>query len=88
MTYYVTKYALTEGVIVIPRDRAELFADGTAIKWGRWSLTAHGKGKDWHDTRESAEKRVEQMKARKRASLHKSLAKLDQPVKFKEWAGE
>ena len=86
--YYVTKYALTDGVLMVRRDKCELFADGTALKWGRWMATAHGNGKEWHETRESAEKRVEVIKERKRASIAKSLAKLDKPIKFREWVQE
>ena len=39
--------------------------------------TAHGEGKDWHRTKESAVKRAENMRAAKIASMRKSIAKLE-----------
>jgi hypothetical protein len=74
MKVYVTKYALTTGIMEVD---AELFANGNAVKWGEYFQAAHGEGKDWHRTRESALKRCELMRARKIKTLRESIAKLE-----------
>ena len=73
MKVYITKYALTEGILEV---EAELFADGRAVKWDQWS-TAHGEGKEWHRTREGAKVRADVMRNRKIKSMRESIAKLE-----------
>ena len=79
--YYVTRWALTSGVLMIPRDKARV--SGRLLCWGKWGSVY---GTDWHETRASAEARVAEMKERRRASLLQSLEELDRPVKYQEYA--
>lgn len=81
--YYVTKWALTSGVLMIPRDKARVSGNRRLLCWGKWGAVY---GNDWHETRASADARVAEMKERRRASLLKSLEKLDRPVKYQECA--
>ena len=74
---WITKYALTEGIEVVD---AEVCGDGDMISYGNvgyGSQYAHGEGKDWHRTPESALARAEEMRKAKIASLRKSIAKME-----------
>ncbi len=74
MKAYVTKYALTTGVLKI---EAEDCGDGMiADKGGRFTAYYHGEGRDWHRTRAAAVERAKEMRLLKIASLKKQIAKL------------
>ena len=81
--YYVTKWALTSGVLMIPCDKARVSGNRRLLCWGKWNWVHDN---DWHETRASADARVAEMKERRRASLLKSLEQLDRPVKYQEYA--
>lgn len=67
---FVTKYALTEGVFEM---NAEIRGDKYAIACGIWIAR-----EDWHETKDSAMRRVQQLIAAKRKSMAKTEAKLAQ----------
>lgn len=73
MKVYITKYALTKGILEAEAE----FCTGTGmINVGRHGYY-HGEGKEWHRTREVAVKRAEIMRTNKIESLQKSIAKLE-----------
>lgn len=73
MKVWITKYALTSGI-------SEHEAEGThtrdMVKYGPHSF-AHGEGKDWHRTHESALTRAEDMRVAKLNSMRKRMAELE-----------
>lgn len=83
MKVWVTKYALTTGVVVTTGEVCSTRTDGSmlSVKWpGSLGnrLTLFGLGVDWHKTEESAKARVLAMIEAKRKSIQRSLAKLDE----------
>ena len=78
-TYYLTKYALTQGI-------EEVKTDDTPNEHGYFNVAGHyfsfRLGKDLCETVPDAIKRAEQMRTAKIASLKKSIAKLEQ-MEFK-----
>ncbi len=90
-TYYITKYALTGGIVKVKGRLCESRrADGTlvddyggtmvkvvwvAVRFGTDTATFH-KG-EWHTSLEAAQDRVQEMKAAKLKSLRKQVAKLE-----------
>jgi len=75
---YVTKYALTKGVLEIDGEVC-CDIDDEMFVWtseSGYSMSAHGK--DWHRTLDEAIKRAEEMRANKIASLKKSIVKLEE----------
>lgn len=77
MKVWITKYALTSGI-----EEAE------ATLWGRndnnvqfvkdgYTQYYHGEGKDWHRTHAAAVSKAIDMKAKRIASLKKSIIKLE-----------
>ena len=79
MRVWVTKYALTKGIL--PRE-VEV-CEGTSIDMvkvlggNRWAEHYHGEGREWHRTRESATKRAAEMRDKKLKSLRKQIARLE-----------
>ena len=75
-TAYVTKHALTYGIVRIEaEDRFDISPDmigDAGRKWGSF----HGEGKEWHRTPESALARAEKMRASKIASLKAQIGRL------------
>lgn len=79
-TYWITKYALTEGIRVL--DGAEVDDHGYIYKHGpfcgSWEDRRHYYGKgDYHPTREQAVARANQMRAARIDSLKRQIAKLE-----------
>lgn len=74
---WVTKYALTEGILVVDAEVTH-YDTGTMLRWAGWNNRAHGN--DWHRTPEAALARAEEMRKTKIASLKKSIAKLEAMV--------
>ena len=77
ITVWVTRYALSDGVI-------EFVANDSEIQQGSFYAACEGllarcqtEGKDWHSTKASAIARAESMRAKKIASLHRQIAKLE-----------
>jgi len=78
MKVWITKYALTEGIIVedgeISKTTPNMIRYGGADSSCKY---AHGEGKDWHRTPEEAKARAEQMRLEKIESAKKTLSKLE-----------
>ncbi len=68
---WLTKYALTQGVFL--KDVEDCGDDMVADR-GKYTACYHGEGRDWHRTRESALRRVEEMRA---AAIKAAKRKLD-----------
>jgi len=84
MKYYITKYALTAGIVEREGEIHDTIGGGDMLCCKREGKQAfygddiyHGKGRDWHETREGAVARSEQMRVKKIASLKKQVAKLE-----------
>jgi hypothetical protein len=75
-TIFVTKYALTKGVMTYPKDHD---GDCFVVVKDKNGLngTAIFHGKDWHLTMEAAQKRAEEMRIKKVASLKKQIKELE-----------
>lgn len=75
---WITKYALTAGIRLVDAELSS--SSPNMVSYGNvgyGSQYAHGEGKDWHLTPESALKRAEEMRKKKLASMRKSMAKLE-----------
>ncbi len=76
MKAYSTKYALTTGIDEVDLEIVEEvwgFTESYETCFRNW----YKKGRDWHETRESALARAEEMRKEKIASLRKQIAKLE-----------
>ncbi len=75
-TVYITKYALTKGIL---EERALIFSnsDGKMIRFKAGGYDTYYHTPDWHPTMEQAVTHAEWMRARKIASLEKSLKKME-----------
>ncbi len=76
MKAYITKYALTEGIVV--RDGEVVGATSELLTWKSekgWNQFAYGK--EWHETPNIALADAEARRVRKIASLKKQLARLE-----------
>ena len=73
MKVYITKYALSSGILLIDVDDR---GDGVVKDKSNSLLFFHGEGNEWHRTFASAKPRAEEMRVAKIASLEKQLAKL------------
>jgi len=87
MKVWITKYALTEGIIeaeaslceghgIAPRTMIELVSSDPYY--------THYHKPDWYETRRAAVERAEQMRQKKIASLRKQLAKLEAMTEWLE----
>lgn len=85
MKVWITKYALTQGVYEaeVIDDCRDTDPSGNMIAVKEESFTPyyHGKGKEWHETKESAISKAEQMRQKKISSLKKQIEKLEK-MKF------
>ena len=78
---WITKQALTKGIQLVDAELSSISPD--MVFYGDFGYVrryAHGEGKDWHRTTESAVKRAEDMRDKKLASMRKSIAKLEAMV--------
>ncbi len=81
MRIWITKYALTSGIE--SHDNAEIHDVADMVSYGDIGYGfkyAHGEGKEWHRSEESAISRAESMRISKIASLEKSILKLKKLV--------
>lgn len=76
MKVWITKYALTRGIIETEGEVSVDFPDLLSAKGNVNYL--HGEGKEWHRTKESAIKKSEEMRQKKIASLKKQIEKLEE----------
>jgi ketol-acid reductoisomerase len=71
MKVWITKYALTQGIIETEAERSKNHED--MIDTGKFG---YYHGSDWHKTKQEAIKKAEEMKEKKILSLEKQLTKL------------
>jgi hypothetical protein len=76
-TAWITKYALTEGIIEQHVEHCSDISDGMVSILGKRCFCYHGEGKDWHRTRDGAVKRAEKMRLAKIALLRAQIEKLE-----------
>lgn len=86
MKVWITKYALTKGILLKEAEDFCLSIDPTGNMIHMWedgcSHYYHGKGDEWHDNRQSAIAKAEEMRKKKITNLHKQIEKL-QNMSFK-----
>jgi hypothetical protein len=82
MKVWITKYALTEGIIEAEGDiytgipNSDMFCCSRIGFFKDYSSpNFHGEGREWHRTEEAAKAKANQMVSAKIGSLKKSLAK-------------
>lgn len=74
ITVWITKYALTSGIIEIEAR----VCNNDMIEYGELHLEyVHGEGTQWHRSHETAIFRAEEMKIKKIKSLQKNIKKLE-----------
>jgi len=73
-TVWISKYALTKGVFAITAEDCFDTSGKMVRDMNNNYLYYHGK--DWHKTRKAAVKRAKEMKAKKIASLKKSIERI------------
>jgi hypothetical protein len=79
---WITKYALTQGIHEVGvRECLDVRPDGDMVERDPPSsfggICYHGKGRDWHETKEGAIACADEMRRKKIASLKKQIAKLE-----------
>lgn len=77
MKVFITKYALTEGII--EKDVVSISDTGMitcSTRPGALGEYYHGEGREWHKTHAAAVTKAEQMRQKKIASHQKAIAKL------------
>lgn len=81
MKVWITKYALTSGIL---EKEVKDFGDGSVKEIeNSFPIYYHGEGKEWHRTKESAIAKAEEMRKKKIASLKKQIEKLEK-MEFKK----
>lgn len=76
-TAYVTKYALTEGILkMLVEDCFDTSPDMVRKVNGKYLTTFHGENREWHRTLEGAVKRAKEMQAAKLKSIDKQRARI------------
>jgi hypothetical protein len=82
MSYYVTKYALTSGLIILSDEDVQVFNDNPELLKAKWQnkkgekYTDYFHKPDWHTSREDAKLRIIEMINKKVLSLEKQKQKL------------
>jgi len=81
MKVWITKYALTKGIFEIEAEVCEFISPDMIKEVGcEYPTYYHGKGKDWHKTREDAVKRADEIRKKKVVSLRKKIEKLESMI--------
>lgn len=76
-TAYVTKYALTEGILkMLVQDCFDTSPNMVRKVNGQYFTTFHGEGREWHRTLDGAIKRAKDMQAAKLKSIDKQRARI------------
>lgn len=73
---YITKYALTSGIISVESEISNTLPFMLCYKAGGYTNYSYGEGVEWHRTIESAITRSESMRLSKIKSLEKSIEKM------------
>lgn len=78
-TAWISKYALTVGILEKIVSRSSVASDMVVHRGGRIGSIEHyhKEGRDWHLNRDGAVARAEQMRRDKIASLQKQIARLE-----------
>lgn len=80
MKAYVTKYALTAGIMEV-QDAEPTSSEGMiSVRSLGIHTYFHGEGKDWHRTKDSAIKRAEEMRRRKLESMEKQKRRIEEII--------
>ena len=79
-TIYVTKYALTKGILKIEAEYSGISEMMCDIFSGFYRCTYHGVNRDYTFTLEEAKKIAEKMKNKKISSLKKQIKKLEEMI--------
>lgn len=74
-TAWVTKYALTEGILKMQVELCSDISDDMVVKINGATRQSFF-GKDWHRTHEAAIKRAEEMRSNKLKSIDKQRARI------------
>lgn len=75
MRVWITKYALTDGIMEVEATLSERNAGSIHYRSNGFLCFAHGK--DWYTTERDAFNRAEEMRQKKIASLKKQIKKLE-----------
>ena len=78
MKVWITKYALTQGIIEIEAEECGKGFEGMIQTKEKCPSYYHGEGKDWHRTKEDAIKKAEKIRQKKIESLKKQIKKLEE----------
>lgn len=85
MKVWITKYALTRGIIETEAYKKCLITDPSgdmiSIREKGYVSCFHGNGNEWHTTKESAINKAEEMRKKKIVSLKNQIEKLEK-MKF------
>ena len=83
MIVYITKYALTDGIIVAETADRAFEQSGMVVVQSKSGMNGKAMyhGKDWHRTLEDAVAQCESMRQRKIASINKQIERLEK-MKF------
>lgn len=73
---YVTKYALTRGILCLKVDPPDPELPGFITRRGAYQESFHGEGRDWHRTLAGATTKAEEMRKTALASLAKRIEKI------------
>lgn len=74
MKVWITKYALTQGILEV---EAKDLGDDMIKTVEKYPSYYSKEGRDWHRTKESAISKAEEMRQKKIASLKKQIEKLE-----------
>lgn len=79
MKVWITKYALTEGIMERDVESDPQFPSMVTLpgNGGSFRQSFHGEGKDWHRSRDAAVIRAENMRHDKIRSIKKQIARLE-----------
>lgn len=76
-TYYITKYAVTQGIFTVKGEVSNEFPSMLTVpKSAHGSFTQYYHKPDWHDTAEDAVRQAEAMRIKAVASTEKKISKL------------
>lgn len=73
MKVWISRYALTKGIFEVEVKQSPFYSDLVSSQSGY----PYYHKPDWHETKEEAIKRAEQMRVKKIASLRKQIEKLE-----------
>jgi hypothetical protein len=77
MKVWITKYALTSGIMEIEAEFCESMSTMVSYRAKGAQYDQYAHGNDWHTDIESAKTKAKQMRLAKIASLKKQIAKLE-----------